>query len=522
MKKSFIQFEAILLGIIFMFSFFSPITIQAEQEEKTSFPMYVIHKTGNDNENFVILIMGDGYTADQQEQFIKDAADKANGMLKWSPYKEYSDRINIYAMQVVSAESGLGELYGDGPDTYFNLRAYGSIIGFTNGGETKARALRSEIENNYLDEGASVGTTHIISNSTVNLAVSSGVAFSFSTNASQNSTGTAMTHEISHSIGKLGDEYSNKTNYPNISNTADANSIKWSKLLGFGGVGITNAGTSSVFAPSTECMMRELGRDFCEVCKMELAWKLNNTDFVKYPAKKMYVANPEITLEHNRISTLGSQIEKYRITEKNITKANNQDIEFRTVVQNMENRERHLKISLDILASDGKTVKFSNEKEYTVPALTNSYSPNDARESLSVKLTPEYLTYGDKINGKIIDTDTGEVLATDKTASQKWGEIHIRFKSKSNLTDIPNTATATVYVPINSTYTLRNPEISGYTLVGNSVGGNSVKITEANTDITYYYRDKNSSHTHTWSDWKYNNDAVYNSKTDYTDGTATR
>ncbi|MDO4364229.1 MAG: hypothetical protein Q4C99_06845, partial [Clostridia bacterium] len=31
-----------------------------------------------------------------------------------------------------------------------------------------------------------------------------------------------------------------------------------------------------------------------------------------------------------------------------------------------------------------------------------------------------------------------------------------------------------------------------------------------------------SSHTHTWSDWKYNNDAVYNSKTDYTDGTATR
>uniref|UniRef100_UPI0025FB62EE hypothetical protein n=1 Tax=uncultured Eubacterium sp. TaxID=165185 RepID=UPI0025FB62EE len=31
-----------------------------------------------------------------------------------------------------------------------------------------------------------------------------------------------------------------------------------------------------------------------------------------------------------------------------------------------------------------------------------------------------------------------------------------------------------------------------------------------------------SPHTHIWSDWHYNNDAVYNSSTDYTDGTATR
>ncbi|WP_294777883.1 hypothetical protein [uncultured Eubacterium sp.] len=31
-----------------------------------------------------------------------------------------------------------------------------------------------------------------------------------------------------------------------------------------------------------------------------------------------------------------------------------------------------------------------------------------------------------------------------------------------------------------------------------------------------------SPHTHIWSDWHYNNDAEYNSKTDYTDGTATR
>ena len=40
-------------------------TTAAEDAEspKTTFPVHVIHKTGNDKENFVIVIMGDGTTA---------------------------------------------------------------------------------------------------------------------------------------------------------------------------------------------------------------------------------------------------------------------------------------------------------------------------------------------------------------------------------------------------------------------------------------------------------------------------
>ena len=98
-------------------------------------------------------------------------------------------------------------------------------------------------------------------------------------------------------------------------------------------------------------MMRWLGQPFCEVCKMELARKLNNTDYVSKPAE-IYVSNPEISIPHSKTGTLDRDSEKYRISEKNITKANNTDLEFRTVVQNLVNREQHLKMSFQIIGVD--------------------------------------------------------------------------------------------------------------------------------------------------------------------------
>ncbi|CBL11352.1 IgA Peptidase M64 [Roseburia intestinalis XB6B4] len=466
------------------------------EKSKTTFPVQVIHKTGDDKENFVIVIMGDGYTAGQQDQFLEDATQKARGMLTWSPYREYSDRINIYAVQAVSNEPGIGVYGGKSPDTYFHVKVYGKAAGFTNGGDERAKALRTELEENYLDEGANVGTIHILCNDTGSYGASVNPLFSFSTNSEDNSDGTAMAHEIAHSIGRLGDEYERYTNKPNTSDTANPDTIKWSKMLGFRGIGITTAGTDTAFAPSRECMMRRLGQPFCEVCKMELARKLNNTDYVSRPAA-LYISDPEVSIAHSKTATLDRDSEKYRITESNITKANDDDLEFRTVVQNMVNKEQHLKMSFRIIGADGITVKYSEEQEFTIPALTNSYDPDAARESLSIVLHDVYgLTKGDRLDGKIVDMDTQEVLATDKTANQAWSTVNIHYQLKSEdgtKQNIPNTETSIVYVPQNSTYTLRNPELAGYTCIGNSLDQDKVKITESSMDITYYYQEKNDS-----------------------------
>lgn len=336
----------------------------------------------------------------------------------------------------------------------------------------------------------------MLSNADGSYGASINSLFSFSANSDENSNGTAMAHEIAHSIGGLGDEYERYTNKPNTSDTTDPDTIKWSKLLGFRGVGITMAGTETAVAPSRECMMRWLGQPFCEVCKMELARKLNNTDYVSQPVP-LYVADPEITIPHSKTGTLDKDSEKYRISKKNITKANQQDLEFRTVVQNMVNQEQHLKIRLRIVAADGTTVKYEKEQDYTIPALSNYYDPDAARESLSVVI-PDVtdLVKGDMLDGEIIDTDTGKVLATDKTAEQSWSTVnlHYELKKQDGTTEtVPRTAVSTVYVPKNSTYSLRNPALSGYTFAGSSEDTDEIKVTEDSKDITYYYEEKKNS-----------------------------
>ena len=349
------------------------------------------------------------------------------------------------------------------------------------------------MEQNYLDRGANVATIHVLCNSEGSYGASVNSLFSFSTNSEDNEDGMVMAHETAHSIGGLGDEYERYTNKPNTSDTSNPDTIKWSKMLGFRGIGVTMAGTETAFAPSRECMMRWLGQPFCEVCKMELARKLNNTDYVSKPAE-IYVSNPEISIPHSKTGTLDRDSEKYRISEKNITKANNTDLEFRTVVQNLVNREQHLKMSFQIIGADGKTVKYQEEKTYTIPALSSSYNPDEARESLSIVLSDVYgLSKGDRLDGKVINADTGEVLATDKTAEQEWSRVNIHYQVKNadgTSALLPCADTATVYVPKNSTYILRNPELSGYTLAGNSLNQDALKVTEAETDITYYYQVK--------------------------------
>ena len=503
MKK---QFQALLLIISILFSIIpqdvasadsdlvqprGTTVAQNETTQKTTFPVHVIHKAGDDKENFVIVIMGDGYTAEEQDKFLQDAAEKARGMLTWSPYKEYSDRINIYAVQAVSNESGISEYGGKSVDTYFHVAAYGKALGFTSGGTDKAKALRAEVEESYLDAGANVGTIHVLCNSEGSFGASQNSLFSFSANSEDNQNGTVMAHEIAHSIGGLGDEYERYTNKPNTSDTTNPETIKWAKMLGFRGIGVTQAGTETAFAPSRECMMRWLGQPFCEVCKMELARNLNNTDYVSRSAA-IYVADPEISIPHSKTGTLDRDSEKYRISEKNITKANNWDLEFRTVVQNMVNREQHLKMTFRIIGADGTTVKYSEEKKYTIPALANWYDPEAAKESLSITI-PDVsgLVSGDKMEGKIVDADTGEVLATDKTAEQAWSmvNLHYKLKKEDGMTeDIPEAETTTVYVPANSTYTLRNPQLAGYSYIGSDSDGNVVNVAGENVDVTYYYQ----------------------------------
>lgn len=65
-------------------------------------PVYTLQKSGNDNENFVILLLGDGYTEPEQETFLESMAHRGKTLLATEPFCSYSDKINIYIVPSVS------------------------------------------------------------------------------------------------------------------------------------------------------------------------------------------------------------------------------------------------------------------------------------------------------------------------------------------------------------------------------------------------------------------------------------
>lgn len=71
--------------------------------------------TGPSDDRLDIVIIGDGYTADQQDDFHADATAKWADITALEPYKSYQGLFNVWTVDAVSNESGIS---GDpGPDT---------------------------------------------------------------------------------------------------------------------------------------------------------------------------------------------------------------------------------------------------------------------------------------------------------------------------------------------------------------------------------------------------------------------
>ncbi|MCX7868215.1 MAG: M64 family metallo-endopeptidase, partial [Limisphaera sp.] len=69
-----------------------------------------------------VVVLSEGYTAPQLSQFLRDATNVVETLLTASPYAEYRQHFNAYAISVASAESGSDHPTTGGPfrNTYFN------------------------------------------------------------------------------------------------------------------------------------------------------------------------------------------------------------------------------------------------------------------------------------------------------------------------------------------------------------------------------------------------------------------
>lgn len=371
-------------------------------------------------------------------------------------------------------------------------------------------------------------------------------------------------HEFGHGLLGLGDEYG--TGYLledkelkslNLSSVEDPEKIKWRQLLGFRNTyTCRNAYGSKMLVSSYECIMRDTNYQFCEVCRLQGFKRMSQ--LVK--DVDLYVAPPEVkeytgaysspsdftdletssyyTYTYNRNDRLLSGNSKSRFN----TDMSGKKIELRTVIQNISDKKtRQLKFKMWIKHSDGSVATDSsgnplqtvqtfdiptwNDKAnfWPIGALDHIKSDfNSGLKSCSLIYqipSDAQLKSGDTVAFQVLD-ENGNVLADDNTETQRYTTVSIQYKFEDG-SEIPNTAGGTFTVPYGTKLDLTPAKsLYGYEFV--KADGLNKPIVSDGTVVTYYYKNKNEEHTHTWSAWKYNNDAVYNSSSDYKDGTQTR
>lgn len=371
-------------------------------------------------------------------------------------------------------------------------------------------------------------------------------------------------HEFGHGLLGLGDEYSNgyllddkELKSLNLSSVEDPEKIKWRQLLGFRNTyTCRNAYGSKMLVSSYECIMRDTNYQFCEVCRLQGFKRMSQ--LVK--DVDLYVATPEVkeytgayskpsdftdletssyyNYTYNRNDRLLSGNSKSRFN----TNMNGKKIELRTVIQNISDKNaRQLKFKMWIKHSDGSVATDSsgnplqtvqtfdipvwNDKANFWPLGALDHIKSDFNSGLkSCSLiyqipSDAQLKSGDTVAFQVLD-ENGNVLADDNTETQRYTTVSIQYKFEDG-SEIPNTAGGTFTVPYGTKLNLTPAKsLYGYEFV--KADGLNTPIVSDGTVVTYYYKNKNEEHTHTWSDWKYNNDAVYNSSSDYKDGTQTR
>ena len=371
-------------------------------------------------------------------------------------------------------------------------------------------------------------------------------------------------HEFGHGLLGLGDEYSGgyllddkELKSLNLSSVEDPEKIKWRQLLGFRNTyTCRNAYGSKMLVSSYECIMRDTNYQFCEVCRLQGFKRMSQ--LVK--DVDLYVATPEVkeytgayskpsdftdletssyyNYTYNRNDRLLSGNSKSRFN----TNMNGKKIELRTVIQNISDKNaRQLKFKMWIKHSDGSVATDSsgnplqtvqtfdipvwNDKADFWPLGALDHIKSDFNSGLkSCSLiyqipSDAQLKSGDTVAFQVLD-ENGNVLADDNTETQRYTTVSIQYKFEDG-SEIPNTAGGTFTVPYGTKLDL-TPAKTLYDYEFIKVDGLNKPIVSDGTVVTYYYKNKNEEHTHTWSAWKYNNDAVYNSSSDYKDGTQTR
>lgn len=247
-----------------------------------TFTTVPVVQNGSNNNRINIAVLGDGFTTAQQSNFQTAATNAVNYILNKSPYAEYRNYFNAYAVQVISAESGAKhpgtatdvtepQIPVANPNNYF-----GSSFD-TSGVHRLLYSFSSNAINQVLAANVPDYDIALILVNSTEYGGAGGVHAFASLNTNSNEI---VVHELGHSFANLADEYwyAATGESPNKTQVSDPATIKWKNWLNTGGTGIypySEAGVNNWYRPHQSCNMRYLNQQFCPVCKERIIERIH-------------------------------------------------------------------------------------------------------------------------------------------------------------------------------------------------------------------------------------------------------
>lgn len=270
----------------------------APRQEPAPATVVPIQVTGDPSARFSLVVLGDGYTAAEQAKFRAQLDKHLNILWSVEPFRSYRNYFNVYAVEIVSPESGIDcdPEVRERRTTPLRLRFGGGCTNINARGVT----VPSEAEATVMQYATRATPTPsqilIIGNSDTY----GGIGGRLATTTGGNAISPLITvHELGHSLGGLGDEYTYSARgvaggtyegaEPNAihftlldEEQMKAQQKKWWRWLGEpsdagGRIGRFEGGSSrtkGIWRPSKHSMMISLGYYFDQVSRERMTQRI--------------------------------------------------------------------------------------------------------------------------------------------------------------------------------------------------------------------------------------------------------
>ena len=232
-------------------------------------------KSGSPEDKIDVVIVAEGYTAEESEMFYNDARIAMDAILAHEPFGQYKDRFNFVAVALESNDSGVS-VPGEGEWKDTALKAHFNTFYMD-------RYLTTLRLKNMHDKLCGIPYEHIVILANTDTYGGGGIYNSYTlTTAHHPAFKPVVVHEFGHSFAGLADEYYYDDQYveyyypdcepweQNITTLFDFES-KWKDMLNAGqaqlleGAGYQSKG---VYRGSEDCRMHtNRAETFCPVCQ---------------------------------------------------------------------------------------------------------------------------------------------------------------------------------------------------------------------------------------------------------------